>query len=60
MGREQLTELQQIILEIEDLGLSLREAMKIATQRAGFFVGQQRYQEELAKAQRILATEDAA
>ena len=46
----QLTSLQQIILEVEQLDLPLREAMKITTQRSGFFVGQQRYLEERQKA----------
>ena len=41
-----LTRLQQIILEIEPLGLPLRDAVRVATQQVGFFVGQQRYIEE--------------
>src|SRR5947208_13614728 len=50
MPEEQLTRLQQIILDIEKLGLPLRDAMRLATQQVGFFVGQQRYLEERDKA----------
>lgn len=59
----QLTELQQVILEIDALGLPLRDAVRIVNQQVGFFVGQQRYLEELAKAQAARAaaqTDDAA
>lgn len=47
---EQLTDLQKIILEIDALQLPLRDSMRLATQRAGFFVGQHRYIEERSKA----------
>lgn len=51
---ELLTDLQRAILEVEELGLALRESMKLVTQRVGFFVGQVRYQEELRKARQKL------
>jgi hypothetical protein len=62
MAEEQLTELQKIILELEDLQLPLRDAMRLATQRVGFFVGQQRYTEERDKAFAIVggASDEAA
>jgi hypothetical protein len=52
---DQLTELQQVILEIDDLGLTVRDSIRQVSARVGFFVGQQRYQEELAKARAIVA-----
>jgi hypothetical protein len=51
-----LTELQQAILEVDALGLSVRDSIKQVSARVGFFVGQQRYQEELVKAREIAAT----
>ena len=50
---DQLTDLQQIILEIDGLGLTVRDSIRLVSARVGFFVGQQRYREELAKAQAI-------
>ena len=55
MNEQRLTRLQEIILEVEELNLPLRDAMRLATQRAGFFIGQQRYQEERRKALEIAA-----
>ena len=55
---EQLTRLQQIILDIDRLNLPLRDAMRLATQQVGFFVGQQRYIEERDKALAIVAQMD--
>jgi len=52
---EKLTRLQAIILEIDKLGLPLRDAVRLATQQVGFFVGQQRYLEERDKALAIAA-----
>jgi hypothetical protein len=54
MPDAQLTELQRVILEIEALELPLRDAMRLATQRAGFFVGQQRYTQERDRALAIV------
>lgn len=54
MAEARLTPLQKIILEVDALDLPLRDAMRLASQRAGFFVGQQRYQEELRKAREVL------
>jgi hypothetical protein len=53
---DQLTELQQVILEIDALGLTVRDSIKQVAARVGFFVGQQKYQEELVKARAIAAT----
>jgi hypothetical protein len=47
-----LTPLQRDIYEVDQLGLDLRESMRIVTQRVGFFVGQERY---LQERQRIAA-----
>ena len=38
------------------LGLSVRESIRMVSARVGFFVGQQRYQDELTKARAIAAT----
>jgi hypothetical protein len=54
---ERLTRLQQIILEIEELNLPLRDAVRQATQQVGFFVGQQRFIEERDKALAIVSGE---
>ena len=56
MADIRLTELQEAILEIEALGLPPRDAMRLVTQRVGYFVGQARYVQELDKAQRLLAS----
>jgi hypothetical protein len=53
---ESLTPLQRVIYETDQLGLSLRDSIKIVSQRMGFFVGQNKYLEERAKIERILAT----
>jgi len=49
-----LTPLQRAIYETDQLGLSLRDSIKIVTQRMGFFVGQNKYLEERVKIERIL------
>lgn len=56
---QSLTQLQREILEIDALGLPVREAVRLANVRVGFFVGQQRYREELAKARQIVAESGA-
>jgi hypothetical protein len=38
-----LTPLQRVIYETDQLGLTLRDSVRVATQRMGFFVGQHRY-----------------
>ena len=53
---DQLTELQQIILETDALDLTVRDSIRQVSARVGFFVGQQRYQEELVKARAIAQT----
>ena len=57
---EELTELQRVILEVDALDLSVRDSIKQVSARVGFFVGQQRYREELAKARKIVAEESSA
>ncbi len=47
-----LTPLQRDIYDVDQLGLDLRDSMRIVTQRVGFFVGQDRY---LQERQRIAA-----
>ncbi len=44
-----LTPVQRAIYEVDQLGLNLRDSMRLVTQRVGFFVGQQRYLEERGK-----------
>src|SRR5581483_4435323 len=56
MAEERLTERQAAILEIEALGLPRRDAMRLVTQRVGYFVGQARYAQELAKARKLLTS----
>jgi hypothetical protein len=51
---ESLTPLQRAIYETDQLGLSLRDSIKIVSQRMGFFVGQNKYLEERAKVGRLL------
>ncbi len=54
---EQLTELQRVILEVDALNLTVRDSIRQVSARVGFFVGQQRYLEELEKALTILETQ---
>ena len=49
-----LTPLQRAIYETDQLGLTLRDSIKLVTQRMGFFVGQYRYLEERAKIDRFI------
>ena len=55
-----LTPLQQVIYETDQLALSLRDSIKIVSQRMGFFVGQNKYLEERAKIERLLAQQESA
>jgi len=50
-----LTPLQRVIYETDQLDLSLRDSIKLASARMGFFVGQNKYLEERVKIQRLLA-----
>jgi hypothetical protein len=50
-----LTPLQRAIYETDQLNLTLRDSIKIVTQRMGFFVGQNKYLDERGKIERILA-----
>ena len=52
-----LTPLQRVIYETDQLGLSLRDSIKIASQRMGFFVGQNKYLEERGKIERLLGVQ---
>jgi hypothetical protein len=56
---QELTALQQAILDVEALNLPLREAMRLVTFRVGFFVGQQRYVGELKRARAIIGADSA-
>jgi hypothetical protein len=56
---QSLTPLQRAIYETDQLGLTLRDSIKIVTQRMGFFVGQNKYLEERAKITRLLAADEA-
>jgi hypothetical protein len=49
-----LTPLQRAIYETDQLGLTLRDSIKIVTSRMGFFVGQAKYLDERAKISRLL------
>jgi hypothetical protein len=49
-----LTPLQQVIYETDQLGLTLRDSIRIVSQRMGFFVGQNKYLQEREKIQRLL------
>ena len=51
-----LTPLQRAIYETDQLGLTLRDSIKIVTQRMGFFVGQNKYLEERAKIQQLVGS----
>jgi hypothetical protein len=51
---EQLTDLQKVILEIDALNLTVRDSIRQVSARVDFFVGQQRYLDELAKARAIV------
>ena len=53
-----LTPLQRTIYETDQLGLTLRDSIKLVTQRMGFFVGQNKYLEERAKIERLLGPQD--
>ena len=53
--RASLTPLQRAIYEVDQLGLNLRDSMRLVTQRMGFFVGQQRYLQERERVAAIVA-----
>jgi hypothetical protein len=55
-----LTPLQQAIYETDQLNLTLRDSIKIVTQRMGFFVGQNKYLEERAKIARLVGADASA
>ncbi len=49
-----LTPLQRVIFETDQLDLTLRDSIKLATARMGFFVGQHKYLQERAKVAQLL------
>ncbi|MGI9148128.1 MAG: hypothetical protein ACR2IK_16500 [Chloroflexota bacterium] len=49
-----LTPLQRVIFETDQLDLTLRDSIKLATARMGFFVGQHKYLQERAKVALLL------
>ena len=51
---EQLTELQRVIIQVAALDLTVRDSIRQVSSQVGFFVGQQKYLEELEKALTIL------
>jgi hypothetical protein len=55
-----LTPLQRAIYETDQLDLTLRDSIKIVSQRMGFFVGQNKYLEERAKIARLVGTDASA
>lgn len=53
--RGRLTPLQVAIYETDQLGVNLRDSMRIVTTRVGFFVAQERYLKERGKIAALLA-----
>ncbi len=49
-----LSPLQRAIYETDQLGLTLRDSMRLVTARMGFFVGQHRYLQERARIQQLM------
>ena len=49
-----LTPLQRVVFETDQLHVSLRDSIRIATARMGFFVGQHKYLQERAKIAALL------
>ncbi len=49
-----LTPLQRAVFETDQLNLSLRDSIRLATARMGFFVGQHKYLQEREKIARLL------
>jgi hypothetical protein len=50
-----LTPLQRAIYETDQLGLTLRDSIKLVTSRMGFFVGQHKYLQERPKIEAHIA-----
>ena len=55
-----LTPLQRAIYETDQLGLTLRDSIKIVTARMGFFVGQNKYLEERVKIEQLLGAHNGS
>lgn len=53
-----LTPLQRAIYETDQLGLTVRDSIRIVTARMGFFVGQNKYLEERAKIAQLLGPQN--
>jgi hypothetical protein len=56
---EGLTPLQRAIYDVDQLGLNLRDSMRLVTQRMGFFVGQQRYLQERERIRAIMGRQNS-
>jgi hypothetical protein len=56
---DRLTELQRVILDVDALELTVRDSIRQVSARVGYFVGQQKYLEELAKARSVVETGEA-
>lgn len=52
-----LTPLQRAIYETDQLGVNLRDSMRMVTARMGFFVGQDRYLAEQKKVRQLAASD---
>ncbi|MBI2756384.1 MAG: hypothetical protein HYX52_06725 [Chloroflexi bacterium] len=50
-----LSPLQRAVYETDQLGLNLRDSVRLVTQKLGFFVGQQRYLAERKRVEAIIA-----
>jgi len=53
------TPLQRAIYDVDQLGLTLRDSMRLVTQQLGFFVGQQRYLQERERIAALVAQDGA-
>lgn len=49
-----LTPLQRVVFETDQLDLTLRDSIKLATARMGYFVGQHKYLDEREKIARLI------
>ena len=52
-----LTPLQRVIYETDQLDLTLRDSIKLASARMGFFVGQYKYLQEREKIANLLGAD---
>jgi hypothetical protein len=52
-----LTPLQRVVYETDLLNLSLRDSIKLASARMGYFVGQYKYLQERAKVASLMGAD---